>query len=316
MIFPSLLRPSVSALPSRLASALGLLLALLLAACAQPEPGAAASPPADTTVTDDLGRTVTFPRSPGRLLALAPSLTETVYAVGAGGLLVGASPSDTYPAEVTSLPQYATYPLDLERVVSLRPDVLLATDQVNRVEDADALAAAGVPTLFYRFERLADVPRVLRAVAPQQGADSERPAAAFEQRIAAVQERVAGATPLKVLVLVSDETPYTFGRSSYVSEAVQAAGGASVTDAFAEPAAVASEEWVIGAAPDAVVVLASSYDPAGLLRHHPVWRDLPAVREGRVFSIDADLMSRPGPRLVDGIEQLAQRLHPDRFTAP
>ena len=298
---------------------LPLFLVLLLGACRQPadapaETGAAAA--ADTTVTDDLGRQVTFAHPPARVLALAPSLTETAFAAGAGGLVVAVSPSDTYPASVRALPQFSTFPLDLERVVAFRPDVLLATDQVNRIDDAEALAEAGVPTLFYTFDRLDDVPRVLRAVGPLLGGDGEAPARGFERRIAAVRAAVAGAPRPRVLVLVSDETPYAFGRSSYVSEAVAAAGGVSVTDAFPEPAAVASEEWTLGVAPEVIVVLSAPYDPAGLVEHHPVWSSLPAVRAGRVHGLDPDLMSRPGPRLADGIEALARFLHPERFPAP
>src|SRR5690606_16272686 len=115
------------------------------------------------------------------------------------------------------------------------------------------------------------------------------------------------------LVLVSDETPYTFGAASYVSDVVEAAGGVSVTDAFPEPAAVASEEWVIGATPEVVVVLAEPYDADGLTANHPAWRALPAVRDGRVFGIHPDLTSRPGPRLAEGVERLARQLHPGRF---
>ncbi len=289
---------------------------LTLAACTSPDAPDARPTTADAAVTDDLGRSVSLPSPPARVLALAPSLTETVYAVGAGGRLVGASPSDTYPPRVRALPSFSTFPLDHERVVSLRPDVLLATDQVNRVEDADALAAAGVPTVFFRFDGLADVPRVLRATGALLGTDGETPAAAFERRIGAVRTAVAGAIRPRVLVLVSDETPYTFGAASYVSDVVEAAGGVSVTDAFPEPAAVAGEEWVIGAAPEVVVVLAEPYDAAGLTAHHPAWRALPAVRAGRVHGFDPDLMSRPGPRLADGVETLARLLHPDRFEAP
>ena len=257
-------------------------------------------------MVDDLGRGVTFRAPARRVLALAQSLTEIVYAVG--GAVTAVSPVDDYPPAVSRLPTFATFPLDHEHVVSLRPDLVLATDQVNRPDDADALAGAGVATYFFRLDGPADVPRVLRTTGRLLGHDGETPARAFEARLAEVRAAVAGAPRPRVLVLVGDETPYAF---TLAGPMVEAAGGTSVTESLDDSGAVLSEEWVIGAAPDVIVVLIDPYDPAELVRHHPTWRELPAVRAGRVHGLDPDFASRPGPRMAEGVARLAAILHPE-----
>jgi len=281
----------------------------LLAACTAAPNGQGGG--GDTTVVDDLGREVIFPARPARVLALAPSLTEIVYAVG--GALPAVSPVDDYPPSVGALPRFATFPLDHEGVVALQPDLLLATDQVNRIDDAETLAAAGVPTFFFRLRGPADVPRVLRDAGRLLGLDGEAPARTFEARMAEIAAAVAGAARPRVLMLVADETPYAFGLAT---EMAAAAGGASVTEGLGDAGAVLSEEWVIAEAPDVVVLLIAPYDPADLVRHHPSWSGLPAVRAGRVHGLDPDLASRPGPRMAEGVARLAALLHPDLFPAP
>jgi ABC-type Fe3+-hydroxamate transport system substrate-binding protein len=111
-------------------------------------------------------------------------------------------------------------------------------------------------------------------------------------------------------MLVGDETPYAF---SIASAMVEAAGGTSVTAEIERSGVVLSEEWVLASAPDVVIVLIDDYDPTQLVRHHPSWAQLPAVRDGRVHGLDPDLASRPGPRMADAVEQLARLLHGDRF---
>jgi ABC-type Fe3+-hydroxamate transport system substrate-binding protein len=119
-----------------------------------------------------------------------------------------------------------------------------------------------------------------------------------------------------VLLLVGDETLYAFGRESYASELVRLAGGQNLTDAYPGAASQPSDEAVLEMAPEVVLVLAGpDYDPAELLENHPTFFSLPAVQNGRVYGIDPDLVSRPGPRLVEGLERLARLLHPEAFAA-
>jgi iron complex transport system substrate-binding protein len=271
-----------------------------------------ASPSSDTTATDALGRSVSFPHPPARVLSLAPNLTEIVYAVGAGSRLAGASQADTYPPEAAALPRFSTFPLDHERLVALEPDLLLATDQINAPSDVAPFEDLGIYAYFFSFRRVADVPSALRTAGALLGTDGEAAARRFESRVDSVRRAVGTEERPRSLLLVSDDVPYAFGRDSYASEAVRIAGGENLTDVFEGQVATLSDEWVLESAPEVIVVLVEPYDPARLLERHPTWGALPAVRDGRVYGLHPDLVSRPGPRLADGIARLSTLLHGHR----
>ena len=294
------------------------LLALLaLAACRPAPPPDNAPPVADALrITDDLGRSVEVRTPVDRLIALAPNLTEIAYATGAGEAVVAAGTSDDFPADVEALPRVSAIPLDFEAVAAQTPGLVLATDQVNAVEDADRLAALGIPVHFFHFDEVRDVPRAIRITGELLGAPDSAEVAAlrFEDAVLAVKKRVEGAEPVRALVLVGDDVLYAFGKDSYVSEMVRLAGGEPITDAFDGAAAVLQDEFVLEAEPEVIVVLAGAdYDPEDLLANHPTWRLLPAFRNDRVLGLDSDHVSRPGPRLPLGLEAMARAFHPARF---
>ena len=271
--------------------------------------------PAD--VRDDLGRTVALAEAPATVLPLAPNVTELV-ATATGGVdrLAGVAVSDDFPPGIADLPRFQSYPLDTETVVSLQPGLAIGSDDVNPAETADGLAALGVPTYLFRFDEVADVPRALRTLDTLLASTGGAPAADdFERRVAAVQRAVQPYSAPRVLLLVGDETLYAFGRESYASELVRLAGGDNLTDVYPGAAAQPSDEAVLEMAPEVIVVLSRDYDPARLVERHPTFFSLPAVQNGRVYGLDPDLASRPGPRLVDGLERLARLLHPEAFAA-
>ncbi|WP_420454158.1 ABC transporter substrate-binding protein [Rubrivirga sp.] len=276
--------------------------------------GCAADAP--SPVRDDLGRAVALDGT-ATVLGLAPNLTELVATAAGTDRLAGVGVSDDFPPGIDGLPRVQMLPLDTEAVVALDPDLAFGSDDVNTADAADALGALGVPTYLFRFDEVADVPRALRTLdtllASTGGA---RAAADFERRVAAVQSAVQPFSPPRVLLLVGDETLYAFGRDSYASELVRLAGGDNLTDVYDGAAAQPSDEVVLEMAPEVIVVLAGpDYDPARLLERHPTFFSLPAVQNGRVYGLDPDLVSRPGPRLVEGLERLARLLHPEAFAA-
>ncbi len=274
--------------------------------------------PAGSATTDDLDRSLEITQPVERVLTLAPNLTELLFAIDRGEALVGASPADTYPPGLDALPQFGTYPLDAEAVVALRPDLVLATDQVNNPDDATALAEAGIPTYFFRFTRIEDVPRAMRRLGALLDAEAaaESSAAAFEARMEHIAAQTAELDRPRVLLLIGDETLFAFGNASYTQRLVEIAGGESVTAQLEGEAVTLSEEFVLEAQPDVIVgAFGPDYDPAMLSALHPAWRVIPAVRNRRIYTIDPDLVLRPGPRLADGAETLARLLHPDAFVS-
>jgi len=285
-----------------------LLFALLLVAGCTSAPG---------TVRDDAGRAVDLAERPARVVPLSPALTELVAVAGGVERLAGVSLSDDHPPEVAGLPRFQSFPLDREAVVGLGAGLAVGSMDVNGADDADALAALGVPTYLFRFGRVSDIPRAMRVLDTLLATRGGHPAAdAFEARVAAVQGAVAGFLPPRVLLLVGDDALYAFGRDSYAAEMVRLAGGQPTTDGYAGQRADPSDEAVLEMAPEVIVVLAGAdYDPARLVERHPAFATLPAVLSGRVYGMDPDLVSRPGPRVADGLERLARLLHPEAFAA-
>lgn len=288
-------------------SFLALIGMLALTACQSAAPG---------EIQDDLGRTVALEATPRSIVPLAPNITELVAAAAGIDRLAGVAISDNWPAEVAALDRFQSYPLDLERVVALEPDLAIGSDDVNSADVADNLGALGIPSYLFRFQRVADVPRALRTLDSLLAVSGGAVAALdFERRVAAVGEAVGPFTRPRVLLLVGDETLYAFGRDSYASELVRLAGGDNLTDLYPGAAAQPSDEAVLDMAPEVIIVLSAGYDPSQLVAKHPAFASLPAVTNRRVYGIDPDLVSRAGPRLVEGLEQLARRLHPEAFAA-
>ena len=285
------------------------LAALLVGLCA-------CGPPSDTVqiveVTDDLDRTVFVPKEIQRVASLAPSVTELVFAAGAGHKLVGVTDADDYPPEVEQLPKFSALPIDFEAVLKLNPDLVLASDQINSPRDAATFAATGVPTFFLAVDGVEAMLQATDRIAELLGthsAVSDSLRASLRQlrmKTASVPERPS------TLFLVSDATLYGFGRGSYIHELIEIAGGQSITAGFDTRAPVLSDEFVLVEKPEVIVgAFGPAYDVTQLVRLHPTWDLVPAVTDGRVFSVDGNLFFRPGPRLVAGAWHLARLLHPD-----
>lgn len=287
-------------------------LALLLGVLAL----AACQPGAPGEVRDDLDRSVSVEGTPRAVIPLAPNATELVAAAAGVDRLAGVAVSDDFPPGIDALPRFQSLPLDTETLVSLQPDLAIGSTDVNAAEAADGLAALGIPTYLFQFDEVGDVPRALRTLDTLLTTTGGAPVAdAFERRVAGVQEAVRPYTSPRVLLLVGDETLYAFGRDSYASELVRLAGGDNLTDVYPGDRSQPSDEAVLEMAPEVIVVLAEDYDPSRLLREHPTFFTLPAVQNDRVYGLDPDLVSRPGPRLVEGLERLARLLHPEAFAA-
>ncbi len=293
--------------------ALGLVL-LFLTGCGSPDDA-----PSNTTVTDDLDRTVQLDRPIDRVISLAPNLTELVYAAGAGSTLVAVTPSDDFPPAVDSLDRISSLPVDFEAVAAKNPDLVLATDQINPPGDTETFEAIDVPIYFFSFSSLDDVFGAVRTMGTLLGteATARDSAEALERQLAALRTRTDSLTRAerpRVLVLIGDETLYSFGAGSYIHELVELAGGESITDSLDTDAPTLSEEFVLTEKPDVIVgAWGPEYDPDRLLELHPTWDVVPAIQNDRVYSLPSSLLLRPGPRLVTGARRMASRLHPDRF---
>ena len=274
------------------------------------------APPNARSVTDALGRSVPLADSVERVVSLAPNLTELAYAAGGGDRLVAVTTADDYPPAVDTLDRLSALPIDFEAVTAQRPDLVLATDQVNPPGDTETFEALDLPIYFFSFASLDDVFNGLRTMGTLLGteATARDSARALEKQLSCLRARtdsIPTAERPRVLVLIGDRTLYSFGAGSYIHTLVEAAGGRSITDTLNTKAPTLSEEFVLAAQPDVIVgAWGTSYDPDTLLAHHPTWDVVPALRNDRVYSLPAGLLLRPGPRLVTGAVRMATRLHP------
>ncbi|HMB93606.1 MAG TPA: ABC transporter substrate-binding protein [Rhodothermales bacterium] len=273
---------------------------------------------APNLATDDLGRTIVLPDTIHRVVTLAPNLTELVFTAGAGSRLVGVTTADDFPPAVERLPKISALPLDFEALAALNPDLVLATDQVNSPDMADTFAALNIPIYFFSYNDVEGLLRSLHTTGDLLDTPTRAAAAAdsLQDALDALGERTAEMDKPLTLFLIGDDTLYSFGDESYIHDLIAIAGGRSATEDIGTNAPILSDEYVLTTKPEVIFgAFGENYDPAHLLEQHPTWDIVPAVANGRVYSLDPSLILRPGPRLVEGTRQMAMRLHPALFSS-
>ena len=269
-------------------------------------------------VVDDTGRRIDVAIRPVRIVSLAPSLTEIVFAVGAGSRVVGDTTYCDYPEEARRVAKVGdTLHPNIETIISLRPDLVLISTSSQLEAFSQELDARHIPVFISDPKSFDSVIASISAI----GTLLDEPARAKEVsdslalRAKAVSDRVKDLKPVNVFYQVSSEPLYTAGHDSFVTDLIRRAGGVSVTEGVPGAWPRYSSETALASNPEAIVI-PSGDSMGGGQELHPadVFRNSPAVRNGRVYKINGDLLSRPGPRLVDGLEEIAKALHPEIAT--
>ena len=264
------------------------------------------------------------PKTPQRIVSLVPAVTEMLYAIGAGPRMVGASSFDTYPPEVRALPKVGgLIDPDLERIISLRPDLVVIS--ATHAELGVQLRSAGLATFPYALGDLANVTHTIRILGTVTGLDREAASviAGLESRFEAIRDRVKGRPKVRTLLVFSRQPGslrgvYVSGGTGFLHDLLELAGGENVFAGVRREAVQATTEAIISAAPDAIVELRTGPAPASgeIERERRSWDALPAVpavRTGRVFVLVGDELVVPGVRVADTAERIAGVLHPDGF---
>jgi cobalamin transport system substrate-binding protein len=312
-----------------------LLLVVLLAACAPapstspgstvgPSPSSSAAPsepPAyPVTLTDDAGRSVTFDAEPERIVLRATSNTEIVCALDACDRLVGVTDFDDYPAEVAEVRDVVIgAQVDTEAVVAADPDLVLAAG--NELTPSTVIAQLrdlGLTVMTIYPETLDDVYEDIGLVGAALGRDADAAdlVGGMRERAATVEAAVAGHGRPRTFyeVGVFENTIFTAGDGSFIASLVDLAGGEPIVG---DPFGTISLEALVVADPELIVLGDASYDgtiTADSVALRPGWAELTAVREGNVIEFVDDLVvTRPGPRVVAGLEALARAIHPEAF---
>jgi iron complex transport system substrate-binding protein len=273
------------------------------------------------TVVDQTGQAVTLAAAPRRIVSLVPGVTEILFAIGAQDALVGVTDFCDYPPAARRKARVGDMLApNLETLVSLKPDIVVATRSGNREETFDQLKRLGLPIyLVDEPPSMADVQRLIAGLGELTGrrAAAAAVAAGLERRIAAVRERVSGRPRPRVLYVLWPEPLIVPGRGALVTELIAAAGGESVTADQGHGYPRLSLEAAVGRAPE-VVILARHGAGTGPTATEQWQRleSLPAIKSGRLYTADGDLLHRYGPRVVDGLEFLARLIHPEAYGQP
>lgn len=317
-------------------------LVLLLAACGQAQTtaissvGATLSPPTSAgarasvyplTLTDDAGRSITLPARPGRIVSLAPSNTEIVCALGFCATLTGVTDFDDYPASVKSVAKVVVQAkVDAEKVVAARPDLVLAAGNGLTPDSViQQLTGLGLKVLALYPKDLdgvyGDIALIGRALAAPD--EARATVESMKARVKAVTDGLATASRPRTFYEVSvfEGTIYAAGKDSFLSSLISVAGGVPVMG-DAHSGAIQLED-LIAADPQLILLGDASYDPSfgtrqkalAALRARSGWGQITAVRDGKVVPFTDDVVTtRPGPRIVDGLEALARAIHPEIFS--
>ena len=294
-----------------------ILCALVLAVLLVP---AVAPPALALTLRDMLGREVTMPSPPLRIVSLVPSVTEIVFSLGAQDRLVGRTDFCDYPAAVKDKPSVGgMVNPSLETLVTLKPDLVVATDEGNREETVRQLGRLRIPTYLVHANRIAETVDLIARVGALTGRQAEVPRLTGEmlRRIETVRRAVAPFSRPRVLYVLWPEPLIVPGRASMLTELIDVAGGTSITAADGDAYPRFSLEAAVARAPEVIILADHSTGSSTAGRSSPEkWARLasvPAIRAGRLHSADLSLLHRYGPRVPEGLEMLARIIHPEAF---
>lgn len=264
---------------------------------------------AQVAAVDDEGRTVELARPAGRIVSLAPHLTEQLFAIGAGDLIVGTTDFADYPEAARALPRVArAHSVDLERVSAARPDLVLVWGSGFPPATIEAVRRLGVPTFVSEPARLEDIATSLERLGVLTGRTSSRAAAEFSAKLAALRDWYRGRREVRVFYQVWSDPLMTLGGRHLVSEGIALCGGRNVFADLAPMAPRVSTEAVLAADPEVIVTAEPGGHPSGALESWKRFARVTAVRRDLLFTLDADRINRNGPRIVDEIAALCEAI--------
>ena len=271
--------------------------------------------------SDELGRDVAFATWPARrVVSLATSTTEILFAIGAGATVVGADVYANWPAAVMTVPRVGTQQEpSVEAIVGLRPDVVVSATSANRQSTVEALERLGLPVFVTSTEDLAGLGRTIvdLGILVGQRAAAEAVVRNIQAGLAEVQAQAQQHPRVRTLVVVWNDPLWVVGPGTYPADLLALAGGDNIATDAGQGYPRYSLERVLRHAPEVVLVGTHTDEHAG-----DPWRNwrrfstLPAVRDGRLVTVDGDLVFRPGPRAVEAAQTLAHALHPPARTTP
>src|SRR5262245_13825387 len=255
---------------------------------------------------------------PKRIVSLAPSVTETLFALGAGEQLVGICTFCDFPREVERIDRIGSYIApNVEAIIAKAPDVVIGVPP-NSPEAVAALQRAGLRVVIVQVDTLTQIEAAMRTIAHEAGRDTEGAAllVALRQRMAAVRTRLEGVPPRRVLMVVGQNPLIAVGSDIFLNELIAQAHGINIAADTHQQWPQLSLEVAVAKQPDVIIDGSMGSEEKDEAQLFGVWQnfpELPAVRNGRLYGRRSYTLLRPGPRLAEGFEEIARLIHPERF---
>lgn len=253
-----------------------------------------------------------------RIVSLAPSVTETLFALGAGPEVVGVSNYCDFPPAAMKLPKVGSFLTpNIEAIVALRPTLVIGLSLSSDQREIHALNSMGCPVLMVKDSSLEDIQNSIATVGARIGraGQARNLVAAIAADIARVRERLAGAPPLRVLMLVGHQPMVAVGPGTFLDDLLRIARGDNIADSFSETWPQLSVEYVIAMRPDVIIDGQMGTDPSSPSHFWEKYSTIPAVRNHRVYGYAQNPILRAGPRVGKSLEILAAMIHPQAFRA-
>ncbi|TGE12088.1 ABC transporter substrate-binding protein [Hymenobacter elongatus] len=292
---------------------IGLPLLVLLIGChSDDKPAAAAAAETSQHVTDDLGHSLTIPAHPRRIMSLAASMTEMLYAVADTATIIARTQVCDFPAAALRKPVINSYPLDLEGLVALHPDVVFTVEGITSLDDIARLEKLGIPVYCQRYTKVTDIMRGLTDLgrllgrAPQAHKITDSLAAKLKTL---EQEVAVSATRPRVLAITWQDPIYVYGENTLFTDRIRLAGGQNaVTEHFPQPYPALTREYILKLNPDVLIGGSFGKLDSTFFKNYPELKRIKAYQNRRVYGITGSLMERPSPRVVEAVRELQHLL--------
>jgi iron complex transport system substrate-binding protein len=262
------------------------------------------------TVTDDLGRKLEIPAQPKRVFALASSMTEMLFAVVPDSLIVARTQTCNYPPQAMQKPVVNSYPVDLETLLGLKPDLIFSIDGITSAETAAKIQDLKIPVYYQKYETVQDVFKGLNDIGRIMHCEAaaKKLTDSLQTQLNAIEKAVKSKDRPTVLAITWQDPIYVFGRNTIMTDKIKLAGGENaVQEIFDQPYPPLTREYILKLNPDVIFGL-DAERKATFFKLYPELKKVKAYRNNRIYDLTDDLASRPSPRVVESVKEIQKYL--------
>ncbi|MBN2338977.1 MAG: cobalamin-binding protein [Acidobacteria bacterium] len=266
-------------------------------------------------VTDGIGRRVLLPRRPRRIISLAPNVTETLFMLGAGDRLIGVTTLCAWPEAARALPKIGDLlNPNYEVILAARPDLVIGSTAGNDRGAVTKLTGLGLPVYIVAPRSAEEIFRTVEEIGriSDCAGEGRELVSRMRERLATVRRRIEGLPPVRAFFITWFDPLLAPGKNTFENDVLALAGVVSISSDIPQYYPRYSLEQVLVSDPDAILTIEHEGDPLPRFDRTPGWKELRAVREGRVYYL-SEYLQHPSPLFVDGVEDLARQLYPERF---